>query len=549
MAVLKVIVYQADGMTPITEVPYRKGVTCQEPLNTTGTGSITVALPNEVLNAYPGLFAWKNIVKFWYGSKCIHGFRIQNRRTVWVDDGEYSGFVKEISGPSLQILLSDFIVKHDGKPRPDSTDQRSYSWASLRDEWYVPSQWNAPIATRPWTNPPGDWKKPLHKRSKYKQPRGWRDKTARWMYVPRTYPGRRGAKFYRKNFFLKHAQHVRIFASADERLRVYMDGEEVITADNVETGYTQKNNVDLMLGRGTHTIAIYANSIYSSHGDYNDSVIFTMMKVNSRGRAKGVILHSDASWEAHYKNPAPGWNRAQVLRNCVREAKARNNSSADMLSLGFTEHLDSENLRWHDRWNEDVSIGSTGLDLVASLSEGGHFDVWVNPENLQIQAFRRRGRNKSKSVALEPGVNLLSWEVAEADDVKNDFLLQYEGGWTSWRDRKSTRTYGDREAYISLGNIKQAKEAQNLMRRVAQGISSAIQRAGTSDLRTIKEDTPDGGLIAVSGRRPFLDFGVGDVVQAPNSQGTMVPHRVLSLSLTEDDDGNLTFDPELEEVR
>jgi hypothetical protein len=169
---------------------------------------------------------------------------------------------------------------------------------------------------------------------------------------------------------------------------------------------------------------------------------------------------------------------------------------------------------------------------------------------MQIQAWRRRGKNKAHSITLEPGRNLLSWEVDEVDDAKNTFLLQYEGGWTEYKDRRSVKAYGgEREAFVSLGNTKHETEAKNLMRRAARGVASAVQRAGTSDLRSMKQDQPNGGLIAVAGARPFLDFGVGDTVKAPNSSGDLVPHRVLSLSLNEDDEGNVTYDPELEEVR
>lgn len=546
---LRAIVYENDGVTPITEIVDRWGVNGLETMNSLGTGSLSIALPSELLNAYPALFNWRTIIKFFIGQKCIGGFRVQTRRTTYVSTEEWSGYVREISGPNLNILLDDWIIKHDGKARPDSLETRSYNWASMRSEWYVASQWDRPIATRAWLNPPGEPNQEAKKRSKFKQPKNWPDKGARWMFVPDNYDGPRGGRYYRKNFTLKQGGHYRIFATADEKLRVYIDNEEVISADAVETGYTTMNKADVILRAGTHTIAFHTRGRGQSKGDGNDSSLLTVMKVNKRGRPKGVLLHSDASWEAFYGKRPPGWNRAQVMRNAVKEAQARGNGSAQKLTLDFTENVDTEGKKWDDRWNDDVSIGTTGLALAQMLSEGNGFDFYVNPNNFKLQAWRRRGTNKGKSITLEPGRNLLAWESQSEDNARNKYLLQHDGGWTEYTDRSSVKTFGEREAYVSLGNCKDDEEAENLMKRVALGVGRAVYRSGGVDFRSRKQTEPDGSLISIPGARPFLDFGVGDVVLAPNEHGTLVPHRVMALAFSEDQEGRITYDPDLEEVR
>lgn len=540
---IRIEAYKPDGTTVLTEIPRRFGIRFNDPLNQSGMGQLQILADDPILDAYPDLFEWRNIIKFFIGGRCIQGFRIQERDVTLVHSDEHSALVRTISGPTVQFLLEDFMVRHDGPPRPDSQTTRSYSWASMRDEWYHSSDWDDPVTSASMSDPPGSG-------AKKHQPKGWPDKSARWVYVGNDFHARpkHGRKYYRRNFTLGKKTHVRLFATADESYRVYVDGEEVLSADNVETGYTNFDQIDLMLPRGKHTVAAFAKGTASYKGDGNDSLLVSMMRVNVKGKATSVVVHTDNSWEAYYGLHVPGWNRAQVLRNCVREARDRGNDSASQLTLGFGPTHDSAGRKWTDRWSDDVQIGDSALALQGKLSEGNGFDVWVDPATLTIHAYKRRGVDKSHSVTFEPGRNLLEWTSKETDDSKNVFLMNYEGGWTTWTDNASRRIHGRREAFVSLGNSKDDQDAQRVMKGVSKGIGSAIRRAGTGDLRTRSKDQPEGGLIAVPGARPFLDFRTGDTVKAPNAAGKLTAHRVLDIACTEDQDGRVSYDPSVEEV-
>ena len=549
---VRVEVYDRTGVTMLSEIPRRVGVTWQEQLNSVGAGSLGLYLPDPILSAYPDMFEWGNIIKFWLGDVCVFGFEIRARKTVWVSGSEWSGWTKEVSGPSVQYLLNEFIVMHDGPRRNGSLDTRNYSWPSLRDEWYDAGDWNDPYQTATRQNPPGDQYAVAKKRSKWAQPKNWPDPTARWMFGPgegvmtRAHGGRH---YWRHDINLLKKVHVRLFAAGDEAIRIYVDGEEVMAADGVETGYTETTKVDLVLDAGEHTIALFLASTNSVGGDGNDAITFTMMNVNKRGKARGVVLNSGPGWECWHGPNVPGWNRAQVMRNCVNEAVVRGNTYAQKLNLDFGPDADTDGRAWTDRWHDEVSIGATGLELQGMLSEGNGFDVWVDPLDLKLKAWRRRGVDKSHSVTLEPGRNLLDWEITEVDEVKNDYLIKYNGGWLNVRSASSVRTYGNRETFVSLGNSNDRANAKKTMVGVSQGLAWALRRAGTPDLRIKNKDQPSGGLIAVDGARPFLDFNVGDTIGAPDVDAALSPHRVLSLSASEDSDGTLSYDQELELIR
>jgi hypothetical protein len=143
----------------------------------------------------------------------------------------------------------------------------------------------------------------------------------------------------------------------------------------------------------------------------------------------------------------------------------------------------------------------------------------------------------------------MEWTVDEEEDVENDYLIHYNGGWTRYVANGSQDTYGEREAFVTLGHARNEEDAQRVIKKASDGVAWAIDRAGTSDLVKRKEIDPQGGIIAVDGARPFLDFGVGDTIKAPNKMGILVPSRVLMITATEDDQGQVAYDPEVEEVR
>lgn len=532
---LEVDVVTALGVR-ITDIPRRRGVACAEPLNVPGTGQISVQMDDPILKAYPTALNYGNIVRFWLGGKCISGFRIKSRTRTLVSSDEGAALVRTVSGPTVHHLLDDFLVKHARTPRPDSPSEREFTWASPAGDWYNASKWNYPV--RQWTrkNPPTNAKKHM--------PKAWPVPSAKWI-------GFRGAhKYFRKDFTTSTDNLlVRIYATTDEWFKVYMDGELVLEGNAIETGYREFTYVDLVLPRGTHTVAAYARAIGSAGGDGWDNFIFGMCKITPLGkRILPPILVSNSTWKAHRGNPPPGWNRAQVLRQIIAEAKVRNVTAADLLVLGFGSTTDTAGQAWVDTFNESVSIGTSALDLQSQLSEGNGFDVWVDPADFTIKAWKQRGSDKSSSIALIPGTNLLDYEVEGTDEVVNDLLIQYEGGWTNASHTVSQSTYGKREGFISLGGITDASSASNLGSGLLRGLAAAQRKAGTADIKSARTDQPTGSILAVEGMVPMLDYETGDIIMAPNEDFTMKKHRVLSLSLQEDDNKALTWDAELEEL-
>lgn len=558
---VRVEAYQSDGLTLVSEIPRRRGVTWTESLNQPGVGEFEVPLDDPILSQYPGILGTGRIVKFWLGNNCVHGFRIMDTEDVMVSDGEHAGRWTRLTGPSVQYLLDDFVLHHDEEPRPDSPAERAFSWASRPGEWYDPERWDDQYNSDSQTDPPGQQGRPAKQRAKYGHPKKWPDPNSLWLWVAQDRkrnegnwkPKRpiKGLKYYRRNFKVdSDGTRVRMFLTSDESALLYVDGDLILRKSSRETGYKSFVKSSVTLSQGMHTVAIFVGKSRPRKGGGSDGVdafMFSMYEIDEDGSRGDVLARSNDRWKAYFGEGVPGWNRALVLREIWKEAKDRGNTTALALKMGFTGTVDSEGRAWSDEYNQSLQIGMSTLEIQAGLSEAGSFDVWVDPDTLTVQASKRRGTNKSASVALIPGVNLVDWSSRVTDTIKNVFLIQYDGGFTTVEAPGSVAKNGRREAYVELGGVKEAGTARKLMLRVVRGHEGAIRRAGSPDVVSRKTRNRDAGaVLGLHGAYPFLDWNVGDVIAAPNDAGKMVPYRVLSLSGVEDDNGVVTFDPELE---
>lgn len=104
-------------------------------------------------------------------------------------------------------------------------------------------------------------------------------------------------------------------------------------------------------------------------------------------------------------------------------------------------------------------------------------------------------------------------------------------GYTWVVDQPSIDTYGRREAYLSSSAMSEA-EAERIA--TALLVDRAVPQVSTQ--ATLEPEAADA---------PYVDFVVGDWVTAPALGGGTESVRVVSLTVTTDDEGNPVFVPEL----
>ena len=457
--------------------------------------------------------------------------------------------------------------------------------------------WNHPINHAGVKNPPG-WEnkktEPAKERPKYdlvrKKKPAWPDDTAKWIWMDEkkeinqtNFPPARikidGYHFYRTKVLNidKDDKQYKFSVHSDTAYWVYLDGE-LFMSGNGNENYSKFKVKRVFLEKGSnsnnpHTIAVFVDDrketvMRKVKGkkrkvkkkidlDHNDSFIMTVWRLNAKGKPVEKIINTNKNqWYAWHGEDPPGWSRAMVLRQIILEARERGNQSAQALKLGSNFGQKSEEgSKWWDekKFNTSIEVGTTCLDVQASYSETAQFDVWVDPKSLRVVTWQGgkngqypRGENKSANVALVPGSNLINWTVSEVDELKNRALIQYKGGYTYAENEASITKNGQRDGFMEFGIVNTAGAAELLGDAVLSSIATTSSLGGSGEIVGHRNETYSGSVIPVRGAVPFLDWNVGDSVSAPSSNGVMRPHRVLSLSCTEDESGQLTFDPELE---
>lgn len=457
--------------------------------------------------------------------------------------------------------------------------------------------WNHPINAASVKNPPG-WgdnkNEPAKERPKYdlvtKKKPAWPDDTAKWIWMDENkeinqsnFPPARikidGYHFYRTKTFniLKDDKQYKFSVHSDTAYWVYLDGE-LFMSGNGNENYSKFKQKRVFLEKGSnsnnpHTIAVFVDDrketvMKKVKGkkrkvkkrvdlDHNDSFILTVWRLDRKGKPVEKIINTNKNqWYAWHGEDPPGWSRAMILRQVILEARERGNQSAIALQMGpnFGQKSEEGSKWWDEKmFNTAIEVGTSCLDIQAGFSETAQFDVWVDPNTLRVVTWQGgkngqypRGDNKSANVALVPGMNLINWTVSEADELKNRALIQYKGGYTYAENDASIAKNGQRDGFMEFGIANTAGAAELLGDAVLSSIATTSSLGGSGEIVGHRNETYSGSVIPVRGAIPFLDWNVGDSVSAPSSNGVMRPHRVLSLSCTEDESGQLTFDPELE---
>lgn len=536
----------------IAELPRRWDVQGSDPLNLPGVCTVTVSMSDPIWTRHPNIIDHGNYVRYRLCNglgrdEIIALMHIRGVKTRFIGGADWGDFIRTATGPTLHGLLNDFIVKHEAPPRQDASESRAFSWTSPPGEWYDAGDWATSIESAgAWnthiTNPrSGTVAKPKY------QPEDWPDPKAEWI---RNASGSEWQFFRTTVTIPTGGLLVKWFLTGDEIIRGFLDGDMVISRDEYENGYKGFGEYKTFLPAGTHYLSVMMRSKGTPGGDGVDAFLSSLCSLDTGGDPKTVLRRSKvAGWVCHDGLPPPGWNQAEILRALVNEAQDRGNDSANNLVIDFTAAEDTNGANWTTEISRTFRIGTKVLDATSQLCELGDFDIFVDPKDRKIKAYISRGFDNTTQVVLEPGRNLIGWEVDEVDNIANTAVIHYDGGWLEKVNDASVASHGAREVGISLGAIGDDETASAIALAHMESRKHARKRAGAADeWHTHEDDVPAAAIIPVQGCIPFIDFNTGDYIKVPNRTGIPVKQRVLSLTFTEDaNTGLITFDPEFVE--
>jgi hypothetical protein len=115
----------------------------------------------------------------------------------------------------------------------------------------------------------------------------------------------------------------------------------------------------------------------------------------------------------------------------------------------------------------------------------------------------------------------------------NVLLCRWVGGWREVKNQASIDGYGRREAFLSLGALESPQEVD----RVATEQLAIFANPRTA----IAADLEPMGVAD----RPYRAWNVGDTITVPDYGGGTISQRVRTLTGSEDENGEITYSPEL----
>ena len=267
--------------------------------------------------------------------------------------------------------------------------------------------------------------------------------------------------------------------------------------------------------------------------DNTAGFILTGLEVNDDGKETDVVVRTGTAWQV--SSTEPYWRPAMILRELIEEAAARGVYRLGEYTFGYTISTPTSG-SWTTEVDLTLKVGAALSTVLDDMVDLGH-DFWINPSTLEIEAWESRGTDRSATVLLDTGVNLISYTTQIERPLKTVALVRTKDGWLRAADNTLRDANGWRETFLEFGSTR----SEDVARRNAQ---RHLARTGKTQVVTSGVD-----VAVTTGAVPYVNFDVADVVSVPDptGNGALAKARVLSISLSESG-GELRFAPELEVI-
>lgn len=510
-------------------------------LNEAGSGSIE--LPNDA--AAIALIGEDDLIRFEVDGWAAQTILVNDVERHSVAQGEEAEQLTTLTGPGHLSVMSEAVVyPSNGIAALPIEENRVFNWTSFD---FNDASWGPSYGIVSFAQPNTYWSKA--------NLRGFPDGGAMWMWVPGAdenwaWPG---VPCYFRRFIdiPPGATTLVYYAAYDDYGTLFLDGAEIgggefgenpmMTHRTADGMNLYRDEIDISPGR--HVLAVKMENGIDPEGDYQmnpGALLFSAyVRHGSEPEEFGPIVHSDSSWRClPYAVTEPGMTPGEVLLHCIGEAQAR--GALLGVTVGFSDRLDSEGNPWPVVGDISTKVGTDVFTFLRELS-ATYVDFWMEPASLTLHMWIQDGRGANQNVTLHvPTVatdpmsgNLAALDHHRTQGVTDSLLVRWDQGW-----REVARPSGvRREALLGLGAVETEAEVD----RLAGGQLDVF-----ADPRTAitAEVAPSPG----GADQPYIRYRPGDTITVPALDGTPLQERVLAITVSEDENGYLTFAPELGDI-
>lgn len=590
---IQIEVYNHDDLTsltaePVTMLPRHRNAMMMDELNGDGAGSFEIRVDDALLEEYPNLLKGEYVARMIHPGGGVVWF-IMNRPQIVVVDEEDNRWHK-VAGPSMLSWWDHAIVfpesptsQYSSQPLP----KRHFNFGnrySTTPRFLYETDWDktTPFNTSMSAATSGEWQ--------YQKPEGWPSNmsSVAWVWDRNTNtspaPGD-GRILFMRGTFTTSAAHIRLFAAAQADTAVfYIDGIPIMTINDTE-GEETTQTADVWLNSGTHIFAIKAQEYttgWSKYGVRAALAKITISTNNTTGDTTEVITplfyphnswpgDSDAWWLeiVSATGREPNWSAVDMFSKLHEEAKTRGVDYLKFMFMDTTDLMtstarpkDADNITFTQHYPWSFDIGTTYREVLNQLIAIG-YDVWMDQDTRQLK-IAQRGRGlpspanveptdkswqtmSSKVVRLMPGYNIVKASADQEETrIVNRVLFNVEGNaymYPTWSaGGESKEVFGMREGFISGDGSQRIELANALFAKQA-----------------LPHRYPVVEIIPREGAVPFIDFGVGDWILAPEDENprwassqsdNLVWRRVMSITAEADDNAmKVKYSIELDAIR
>lgn len=518
--------YAADGQTWVANLPTAIG-SWQEELN--APGDLTFTLPLADASAID----FGMIVKAFWQGECRFAARITSWSTdLAVDGTRWRTFDTQ---PGILSLLGDGVAFPEYGFDRTSGDQRTFGAMSgldrltdnlESDDWFQPSVWHHPAGFTMDSD--------TGFRAGYYTtgaPAAIRAADPSWLAMNDPYellPGNSVMWVRRRLINYGDDFDYQILVAADNTCTLWLDGQQILDPQpTAGAGWRTTRAVTGTLTKGVHMLA--AKVINKGHPS-RIAFACAVQRLDDHGNvadpAWNCSRKGHSGWAVNDGTGPPFWERGQIIASLIGENAALGVDGCQLITVAIPNRVDSTGVPWNHRGEYTFDVGTSVLDVTQQLCDEG-MDVALDPEDLTLRGYVRKGIDRSATVTLDLGSsmaadteNLKSYQVATVGPQWNTALMHLDDGtWVQTSDTDSVSAVGTRVQLLTLGSTADSQSATD---------AAAAQFAEVAS--TSRQVTAEPSVLI--GALAYRDYQLGDTVNVPTEDGTgHMKARVLAITV------------------
>lgn len=352
-------------------------------------------------------------------------------------------------------------------------------------------------------------------------PAGWlyQLRSAKWIWS-RSGAASVGKSYFRTTFTLGAQTAVVIAATGDNLWTLYLNGVPLLGDNANASAWAEYRKAGIVLPAGTYTLGAVVENLGGAGG-----FLCAVYTEDSDGFVDTIVKVTDGTWLANdAPTVEPGWTAGQIVRQLLMEAQARDQLTA--WSVDFTDTVDSDGTPWEPIPEFQVEVGDGLESVLEQLHEQGWVDFAAAPAAPVLRLWVHEGQGQvARSAEFVRGVNIVDGDHGQAQPAVNRLLVRYGAGMFVLDDTASQTALGMiLEGFLTLDTADETEARRLAQRALDQASGQELAMAfGISP----RGDTPD---------RPYADFSLGDTVLAPDADDVSTRVRVLSITVSVDDE-------------